>query len=79
MSTVAMLPVGAIVAVTEPGLDDNPPRTFVAKVIGYDLGRTKYELGARYAGWGRWLFGDGGVWAFPSQVRQITEEEAQQR
>lgn len=69
----ALLPVGAYVRVTEP---DRLP--YVAKVVGYDMGRTKYEVGRRYGGWGEWLFCDGGTWVFPGHAKQISEQEALQ-
>jgi hypothetical protein len=47
----------------------------VAKVVGYDIGGTKYELGLRYAGWDEWKWQDGGTWAFPSQVSVYSEEQ----
>lgn len=65
------LPVGTLVRVTPFG--DRPP--YVAKIVGYDMGRTKYEIGARFAGWSEWLFADGGSWAFPGEVETISEEQ----
>ncbi len=70
--TTTMLPVGTYVKVTEHGTG----RTYIAKVVGYDIGHTKYQLGARYGGWGEWLFLDGGSWAFPRDVAEISEAEA---
>lgn len=66
-----LLPVGTHVRVTP-----FEGRTYIAKVVGYDLGHSKYELGARFGGWGEWLFGDGGRWAFPREVKAISEAEA---
>lgn len=57
--------------VTHPA---DPP--YVGKVRGYDLGHTKYQISERVAGWGRWLFADGGRWEFPRVVEEIGEEEA---
>lgn len=61
-----LLPVGTVVTVTDPTADLPDGRTYRALVRGYDLGRTKYHLGAEYAP-GR--FCDGGWWAFPSWVQ----------
>lgn len=58
-----LIPVGSVVTVTDPTADGG---TYRALVRGYDLGRTKYNLGAEYAP-GR--FCDGGWWAFPSWVQ----------
>lgn len=68
------LPVGTYVRVTEHGLNPRPP--YIAKVVGTDMGCTKYEVGVRYAVWRSWRFLDGGTWAFPSQVEEISEAEA---
>jgi hypothetical protein len=59
----ALLSVDAIVRVVELGPTARPP--YRAIVRGYDMGRTKYNLGAEYLP-GR--FCDGGWWAFPSEV-----------
>lgn len=53
-----------------------PAQTFIARIVGTDMGASKYRVGARFPGWNRWLFSDGGDWAFISQVTVITEEEA---
>lgn len=53
-------------------------QTYVGKVVGYDIGHSKCELGMRYGGWGGWLFCDGGTWVFPRQVEEISEAEALQ-
>lgn len=73
-----LLPVGAYVRVTDAYVTgDGPnPRTFIGRVVGYDLGHSKYEIGTRYGGWGEWLFTKGGTWAFPRDVEQISKEEA---
>ena len=42
-----LLPTGTIVRVTESGPDG---RTYVGRVVGYDLGRSKYEIGLRFGG-----------------------------
>jgi hypothetical protein len=69
-----LLPVGTVVTVTEPETDVLDGRIYVAKVVGYDMGRTKYELGARYAGWSGWKFTDGGCWASPAWVTPCDED-----
>lgn len=62
-----LLPVGTVVLVTEPARGDDAARPpYVAKIVGYDMGRTKYEIGVRFGGWGEWLFLEGGSWTFPS-------------
>ncbi len=71
-----MLTPGTYVRVNEPAIAGNPPRSYTARIVGSDMGHTKYELGARYGGWGEWLFLDGGSWAFPSWVTEISEAEA---
>lgn len=68
------LPVGTYVLVTERGPDARPP--YFARVVGTDLFGSKYQVGMRYGGWGQWLFLDGGSWAFPEWVREVTEAEA---
>jgi hypothetical protein len=70
------LPVGTYVRVTENWEDARSP--YIGRVVGYDMGRTKYEIGIRYGGWAEWLFADGGSWAFPSWVEEINEAEATQ-
>jgi hypothetical protein len=67
----ALLPVGAIVRVTERHTLARPP--YVAEGVGYDIGRTRCHLGARYGGWGEWLFADGGRWAFLDEVEPCAE------
>ncbi len=69
----ALLPVGTYVQVREHGPS---LRVYIGRVVGYDIGHSKYHIGARYGGWGRWLFTDGGLWAFPGKVEEITEAEA---
>lgn len=68
-----LLPVGAYVRVEEKGTD---ARTYIAKVVGYDMWGTKYQLGARFGGWGKPRFADGGYWAFPTWCTEISEAEA---
>ncbi len=68
-----LLPVGSYVRVTG---GDAWRADVIGKVVGYDMGRTKYEIGVRYGGWGEWLFLDGGTWVFPRHVEQIGEDEA---
>lgn len=67
----ALLPVGTYVRVT-----DHEHPTVIGKVVGYDIGHSKYEIGVRYAGWGEWLFLNGGTWAFPREVEEIDADEA---
>jgi hypothetical protein len=69
----ALLPPGTYVVVDEPARGNQPAEKYIARVVGYDLFGTKYELSRRYAGG---LFLDGGSWAFPGQVREISEEGA---
>ena len=68
-AVVDLLPVGTIVEVTERGPHARPP--YVGTVVGYDLFRSKYEIGARYGGWNQWLYLDGGSWAFPTEVTAL--------
>jgi hypothetical protein len=78
----ALLPVGTYVLVrdpgcfTETGVQIIDPTEYYAVIVGYDMGRTKYEVGRRYGGWGEWLFLKGGAWPFPSWCTAVTEEEA---
>lgn len=67
------LPVDTYVRATQSWREEP---SYVARIVGYDMGRTKYQLGRRFPGWGEWLFLDGGSWAFPGEVEEITEEEA---
>lgn len=78
-----MLAPGTYVRVVRGDLYDEhrtrvviPRRTFIARVVGTDQGRSKYQVGERIGGWGRWLFADGGEWAFISQVTEISADEA---
>ena len=63
-----MLPVGTIVRVEEPDPHGRPDEGAIywAKVVGYDMGRTKYHLGVEFLP-GQFME-DGGSWAFPSWV-----------
>lgn len=78
----ALLPVGTYVLVRDPGCRTETgvqildPVEYYAVIVGYDMGRTKYEAGRRYGGWGEWLFLKGGDWPFPSWCTEVTEEEA---
>ncbi len=73
----ARLPDGTYVRVTERTCEETgPARAFVGRIVGTDIGRTKYEVGGRYGGWGKWLFLKGGCWAFPGEVEEISEAEA---
>lgn len=73
-----LLPIGAYVRFREysHGFAATEERTRVGRVVGYDIGHSKYHLGARYPGWGKWLFAKNGTWVFPNTVEEITEEEA---
>lgn len=78
-----LLPVGTYVLVKDPGLRDPEtgeqlmePCEYYAVIRGYDMGHTKYEVGNRFPGWGRWLFAKGSGWEFPSWCTEVTEEEA---
>ena len=78
-----LLPVGTYVLVQDPGCWDTAqrrmvvaPRAYYARVVGYDLFRSKYELGARWAGWGEWHFSECGSWAGPRWCTEVTEQEA---
>jgi hypothetical protein len=73
-----MLTTGTYVQVTEPAIAGNPPRSYIGRVVGYDMGRTKYHIGARFPAWGEWRFANGGSWAFPSWVTEISKAEALQ-
>lgn len=75
----SVLPLGAYVRVdtTKPTADGGmEPETYIGIIRGYDLGRTKYNVGARFQTWGEWKFGDGGWWCFLSEATEITYEEA---
>jgi hypothetical protein len=87
MSTMAdsspMLAPGTYVRVDKQpvwqGTRDNvtiPAKTYIGVIVGTDMFRSKYQVGARFGGWGEWLFMDGGSWAFPHEVTVISEEEA---
>lgn len=72
------LPDGTYVRVEEvlPETAHRPARTYVGRVVGTDMGRSKYQIGQRFMGWAEWHFLDGGSWAFPGHVTEITEAEA---
>lgn len=65
-----LLPVGTYVQVTPHPIKGEYP--YRAKVAGYDLHGSKYNLARQY---GVGLFDSGGWWAFPSEVKQINEED----
>lgn len=69
-----LLSVGSYVLVSERGQLARKP--YFARVRGYDLHRTKYEIGRRYAGWGLWLFAKGGEWAFPGWCVPVSKDVA---
>ena len=78
-----LLPVGTYVLVQDPGCWDTAqrrmilaPSAYYGRVVGYDVFRTKYELGTRYPGWGRFAFLRGGSWVAPSWCAEVTEREA---
>lgn len=86
-----LLPIGTYVLVKDPGCRNTAysvyedalewliePREYYAIVVGYDMFRTKYEVGSRYPGWGHWLFSKGGDWPFPAWCTEVTEEEAKE-
>jgi len=62
----ALLPVGTIVTVTQPAFGHRAAHSYRARVCGYDMGRTKYELD--YELWPGHFMDGGGWWAFPSWV-----------
>lgn len=77
------LPPGTYVRVDDPGCWDTArrrmvlaPKTYYALIVGTDLFGSKYEVGHRYGGWGRWLFSDGGTWVAPEWCTVVTAEEA---
>lgn len=77
-----LLPVGTYVLVRDPGCRSSEtgeqimePREYYAIVRGYDMGRTKYEVGRRFMGWSEWHFADGGHWSFPDWCTEVTEDE----
>lgn len=75
-----MLPEGTYVLVDEStNWSENayrPPRTFIGRVVGTDVYGSKYHIGARHGGGGKWLFLEGGSWAFPVHVVAISEADA---
>lgn len=80
----ALLPVGTYVLVDDPGACDHvsreyviSPRRYYGLVVGYDLGRSKYNLATRYMGWSEYRFTEQGLaWAGPSWCTEVTEREA---
>lgn len=70
----ALLAVGTIVQVTERGPWPKE-RVYVARVVGYDLGHTKYHLGMRYMGWSDWRYADGGSWSSPRETEELAEAD----
>ncbi len=76
--TEGLLPPGTDVIVIPGG--GQGARPYRARVHGYDMGRTKYELSLRMAGWGEYLYGaTGGSWAFLSEVHAVGSEEDVER
>jgi hypothetical protein len=73
-----MLPTGTYVQVEEvlPETAHRVARSYIGRIVGTDMGRSKYQIGSRYGGWGEWLFLDGGSWAFPGHVTEISEAQA---
>lgn len=66
------LPVGTYVQVT-PFPSREQDRPYRAKVVGYDVFRSKYELDREM--WpGKFTDGGGGWWAFPAEVELVDEE-----
>lgn len=65
-----LLPVGTIVLVTEEG-----GRPYVGKVVGYDIGHTKYQISQRIMGWNTWMWTKSVAWPFPSQVEALDEAD----
>jgi hypothetical protein len=66
-----LLPVGTYVAVQPPPIEiKSGSIPYTGRVVGYDMHRSKYEVGYEYL---PGQFGAGGWWAFPGQVRQLQE------
>lgn len=70
MITRADLPIGTLVQVTERGPN---ARTYIGKIVGYDIWKTKYEIARRVRMWGEYTFLNGGAWAFPEWVQAVEE------
>lgn len=72
------IPDGSYVRVAErlPEGAGREARHYIGRIAGTDMGCSKYQVGVRYAGWGKWLFTDDGAWAFPREVTVISEAEA---
>jgi hypothetical protein len=72
------IPDGTYVRVCEqlPETAHRAPRQYVGRIVGTDMGLTKYQIGRRFGGWGEWRFADGGCWAFIGEVTVISEAEA---
>jgi len=71
-----MLAPGTYVLVRRAAADTGSPRCYIGRIVGTDMGRSKYEIGMRFAGWSEWRFLDGGSWAGIGTVTEITEAEA---
>ena len=67
------LPVGTIVLVTQPFMDEPPWR---GRIVGTDVFGSKYHIGREQLWRGEGHFGDGGWWVFPGQVKPIADEGA---
>jgi hypothetical protein len=48
-----------------------------ARIVGTDMGRTKYKLAGRVGGWGEWLWVEAGNWISASRAEVVTAEEAE--
>lgn len=69
----ADLPVGTYVHVQPNWPADAKP--FCGRITGHDMFRSKYKVASRITGWDEWMWADG-IWAFPGEVREVTEAEA---
>jgi hypothetical protein len=70
-----LLPVGTRILVRP--FDSEPQNApYFGIIRGYDMGRTKYRVSPRFAGWGEWLYSEEAYcWPFPSQCREIEPGE----
>lgn len=75
MSTMAdgkpRLPNGTYIRFAERGIEQ------YGRIVGTDLGGSKYEVGARYGGWGEWRFLDGGSWVLLDDFEVVSDLDAQ--